>query len=373
MKASPHFDTVSRVIETLVKSGVEDGLLTHAAAFYGRLKDPLPDFKYQWLPEGRDIFDLASLTKALVTTPLVFRSVAQRGLSFDDTLNVWLGPHHASILDPRLSNLTIRSLLKHESGLPAWRNFWVCHLDDQGPVVSKDPQTFRDRLVGGLNRAAQSLCAEYPRQLYSDVGFLLLGLCLAEAEQRSIADQFFEMIVMDLQIPRDTFELYLGGVDTLLLPRTVPTAFCALRGRLLVGEVHDENAASLGGIQGHAGLFGTGEAVANYLHKLFLSPLGREVLATNADAIEFPLGNPPNEGLMGWRQGADPSSLPFAHGNAMGHMGFTGVAFWVCPQAQDYAILLTNRVSGGRTRPGIAALRREVFAALAQLRSCQAR
>ena len=369
MSASLQLETVSRTIETLVQASVQGGLLTHAAAFYGRLKNPAPEFCYQWLPEKRDIFDLASLTKALVTTPLVFRSVAQRGLSLEDTLETWLGRQHATILDQRLLKLTIRSLLRHESGLPAWRNFWICHLGTQSPATLNDPQLIRMRLLEGLNRAAQDLCTKDPRQIYSDVGFLLLGLCLAEVEQKSIATQFFEMVQADLKVGCDALELYTGGVDPSVVARTVPTAFCALRGRLLVGEVHDENAASLGGMQGHAGLFGTGPAMASYLHHLFLSPLGQDVLTRNARAIEFPLRDPPNEGLLGWRQGADSSSMPFAQGNAMGHMGFTGVAFWVCPQAQDYAILLTNRVSGGRTRPGIAALRREVFAALAQLRS----
>lgn len=368
MAASSDVDTVSGTIERLVQHSVDSGLVTHAAAFYGRLEDPGPHFSFHFLPEERDIFDLASMTKALVTTPLVFRSVAAKGISLDATLETWLGSIKAKVLDPRLRSLTIRSLLKHQSGLPAWRNFWICHLGIDSPELLNDGQLVRRRLIEGLNRAASDLCIDQPRQLYSDVGFLLLGFCLAEVEEKSISTQFLTMLEHDLNTTSSDLEFYLGGVNARAIARTVPTAFCPLRGRLLVGDVHDENAASLGGIQGHAGLFGTGRAVARYLHGLFVSPLGQDVLGQNAGEIVLPPGDPPNEGLLGWRQGADASSIPFAQGNAMGHMGFTGVAFWVCPQAEDYAILLTNRVSGGRTRPGIAALRRDVFGALAKLR-----
>jgi CubicO group peptidase (beta-lactamase class C family) len=362
-------DAVSRTIERLIDHSIQSGLLTHGAAFYGRLKSPYPDFCVQKLPDQRDIFDLASMTKALVTTPLVFRSVKARGLSLGATVETWLGRNRAEIFDSRLRGLTIKSLLKHQSGLPAWRNFWVCHLGLESPETLKNTHLIRQRLIEGLNRASKQLKVDNPPQLYSDVGFLLLGLCLTEIEQKSLSSQFWEMIEKDLMIPVDSLELYVGGVEPENVDRAVPTAFCALRGRILVGEVHDENAASLGGIQGHAGLFGTGNGVGRYLSALFNSSLGNEVLMGNGAEIVLPPGDPPNEGLLGWRQGADPSSMPFAQGNAMGHMGFTGVAFWVCPQAEDYAMLLTNRVSGGRTRPGIAALRRDVFASLAQLRS----
>lgn len=362
-------EAVSRTVERLIDDSIQTGLLTHGAAFYGSLKSPYPDFCVQRLPDQRDIFDLASMTKALVTTPLIFRSLMARGLSFDATVETWLGPNRAEIFDPRLRALTIKSLLKHQSGLPAWRNFWVCHLGLESPETLKNNHHIRKRLVEGLNRASRQMQLDHPPQLYSDVGFLLLGLCLAEVEQQDISSQFREMVEKDLMVPFDGLELYVGGVGPENRGRAVPTAFCPLRGRLLVGEVHDENAASLGGIQGHAGLFGTGNGVGRYLSALFNSSLGKEVLVRNAAEIVLPPGDPPNEGLLGWRQGADSSSITFAQGNAMGHMGFTGVAFWVCPQAEDYAMLLTNRVSGGRTRPGIAALRREVFAALAQLRS----
>lgn len=367
MPAPTILNDLSGTIDEMVKSCVASGLLTHAVALYGCLDDSAPQFLYRHVPQGRDIFDLASMTKALVTTPLVFRSLKSLGLGFDVTLGQWLGSS-AKLLDPRLQRLTVKSLLQHESGLPAWRNFWICHLGVDSPEVLCDPVRIRERLLLGVNRAAEQLETGTRRQVYSDVGFLLLGFCLSETSGRPLAELFSDLLQKELNVASDGLELSFG-VESHKLLRAVPTAYCAFRNRHLVGEVHDENAASLGGVQGHAGLFGTGEGVALFLHALARSSLGIEVLDRNADALVLPPGDPPNEGLLGWRQGADPSSYPFAKGASMGHMGFTGVAFWVCPRARDYAILLTNRVCSGRNRPGIAALRRDVFTALAQLRS----
>lgn len=358
--------TVFKTIEGLVQGGVGSGLFTHAMALYGRLDEKHPRFAYRHLPEGRDIFDLASMTKALVTTPLVFRSLLAQGFDVEVTVGRWLGASRVQGLDPRLCALTVRSLLAHISGLPSWRNFWMCHLGVESPETLRDPQMIRERLMAGLNRAAGHLQVS-PSQVYSDVGFLLLGFCLTELEARPLRTLFFEMLVGDLKLDPAACGLWLG-VPGEKISQAVPTAYCEVRRYLLMGEVHDENAASLGGVQGHAGLFGAAEAVAAYLCALADSPLGRDVLQRNAAALVLPPGDPPNESLLGWRQGADASSYPFAEGGAMGHMGFTGVAFWVCPRAQDYAILLTNRVWGGRTRAGIAAFRQGVFSALAQLR-----
>jgi CubicO group peptidase (beta-lactamase class C family) len=233
----------------------------------------------------------------------------------------------------------------------------VCHLG--APL---DPARFEARVIEGLNRAAAAAAAPGP-QVYSDLGFLLLGLALARAAGKNLSDQYDTMCREDLGLANRALPLAYGTTLD-LATRAIPTADCAVRGRLLQGEVHDENCASLGGVTAHSGLFGTGGAVARFLHALAASPLGMRLLADNAEARRLPPGEPPNESLLGWRQGADPSSSPFGDGAAMGHMGFTGVAFWVWPERRAYAIFLTNRVIGGRTRPGIAAARREVFSAL---------
>jgi CubicO group peptidase (beta-lactamase class C family) len=335
------------------------GLFTHGYVAFGSLEDERPSYVHQELPDGRDVFDLASLTKALVTTVLCFHLKNKGELDFSRTLEEWLGKDKVSDLAPELRQLTVLSLLRHDSGLPAWRNFWINHLGVDSPDRTADLRRGRHLMVEVLNRSALPLKPSLG-QVYSDVGFILLGLCLERATGEN------EMMLFDGIRPKNLLLGYGPSLD--ISSRAVPTAECKLRRKLLQGEVHDENCASVGGVSGHAGLFGTGEALARYLHLLAQSPAGKQLLEENARARILPVQTPPNEALLGWRQGADPSSLPFGNGSAMGHMGFTGVAFWVCPDSGHYAILLTNRVISGRLNPGIAAMRRAVFTALETLR-----
>lgn len=354
----------SRVIAEVLAKAVADDFITHAYAAYGRLTEAKPRFAYGYLPESRDVFDLSSLTKALVTVPLVYRAIYKGEIALDSTIGAWLGVQRNELPLP-MQALTIRSLLRHESGLPAWRNFWVNHLGIDSPSSLADPAQRKVRVLEVFHRVSKEIGTQQ-KSIYSDVGFLLLGLTLELKRGTDIGVQFSDFAMTDLGLLTDGLPLDFA-TRLKMDARMVPTAYCALRGRLLVGEVHDENCASLGGVTAHAGLFGTGEAICRYLRELARSPVGAAMLADNESARHIPPGTPPNAALLGLRQGADQSSETFGDGVAMGHLGFTGTAFWICPERRDYAILLTNRVHGGRQRPGIQALRREVFRALEKL------
>ncbi len=339
--------------------------MTHGYCTYGNIASPEPSYSYLLSPDGRDVFDLASLTKALVTTPLLYALKVDGKLDFSSRLADWLRGDKLADLDRVLQELSVLELLRHQSGLPAWRNFWINHLGVESPDRLNSPQRIKFRTVAALNRAAKDLSSS-KAQVYSDVGFILLGLCLERVEGLDLMVQF-ERFTNSLGVDARNLPLDFGpGLN--VKDRSVPTGECKLRRRELYGEVHDENCASLGGIAGHAGLFGTGEALGRFLHLLSRSRAGALLLKENAAARILPVGTSANESLIGWRQGADPSSLPFGDGAAIGHMGFTGVAFWLCPESGQYAILLTNRVLAGRLRPGIASLRREVFSVLGMLR-----
>jgi CubicO group peptidase (beta-lactamase class C family) len=337
------------------------GLFTHVAAAAGRLDDATAPFAWAELPDGREIFDLASLTKAIVTVPLVFRAVARGGMDLDATVGAWLGARASADLDERLQALSIRSLLAHQSGLPAWRNFWTCFLGCSDESALRARRV--DRLVAGLNRAAAALDPQR-RYAYSDVGFLLLGLVLERRGGTDLAEQFDGICRDELGLDAASLPLQYPAALSRALERCVPSAYCSVRERLLCGEVHDENCAGLGGVTGHAGIFGSAAGVARFLVALAASPSGAALLAANAAARCIPPGEPPNEPLVGWRQGGDRSASAFAEGLGMGHLGFTGTAFWVSPERRTYAILLTNRVIGGRIRPEIVAFRRAAFTAL---------
>ena len=349
-------------IPNIVASYKSKGLFTHAFVARGRLADLSPYYVHKDFADAADVFDLASLTKALVTTPLLFRWRDRCGLTFEQSVGEWLGAAPLA-LDARLKALTVRDLLMHTAGLPAWRNFWICRLDDRTNErdINRDLLLSHEMLT--LNRVAESF-AKGGASVYSDVGFIILGLLLEAASGQDLDQQFKDLCAADLGLNADG--LRLG------FPRSNPhfdafisTGTCLIRGRELRGEVHDENCAALGGVAGHAGLFGTGEAVCSFISSLGRAVVGQRLFAENAHARQLPLQIPANEALLGWRQATTPSSLPFGQGAAMGHMGFTGCAFWLWPEIGEYVTLLTNRVISGRTSPEITAMRHDIFKALA--------
>jgi CubicO group peptidase (beta-lactamase class C family) len=325
----------------LVEEHLRAGFFTHVYAEAGLLTARSPSFSWFHEPGGMDIYDLSSLTKALATTVLSFQAADSYHLRLEDRVEHWL--RESLPLPSPLGGFTIQSLLRHEAGFAAWTNaFTACG------------QTRRS-LLAILQDAARSL-PHVGHSVYSDIGFLLLGEVLERLDGVSLRDQFDSLCGDILRLDRREFPI--GFLpDESLRPRCVETSYCPLRGRWLKGEVHDENCWALGGATGHAGLFGSGRAVGEFLRHLAGSRLGSTVLRENAAA----LASPPNEPLMGWRQAADFSSETFGGGYAMGHMGFTGTAFWVEPKSLRYAVLLTNRVRSSRISPLTRPFRRRAF------------
>jgi len=361
----------------LVDSHLSCGFFTHLYAETGRLASPTPSFTCEHLPDGRDIFDLSSLTKALATTPLVFKLAAQFRLNIGAGVESYAGGSKegtlatiGDVLDcapdvrglrnalvPAVRQITLESLLTHSSGLPAWRCLFAQCNGRQRNWVEM------------LNDAAKNP-PNVGRSVYSDVGFILLGAMIEALGAAPIDVQFDSLCFDYLQFDQRPHPLQYTPVDNLRI-RCVSAGTCKLRGRELIGEVHDENCWALGGVTGHAGMFGTGPALGLFLKALARTPVGRSVLSANRARLRSGL----NEALLGWRQGADSSSETFGpgpedlenFGKAMGHMGFTGTAFWVNPSDETYAVLLTNRVISGRVSPLTRPFRRRAFELLWQL------
>ncbi len=320
---------------------LQAGHFTHIYAACGYFDQVDPIACYSCLPEDRSIFDLASLTKALVTTPLIYQEAIESGLSMAASVGTWLG-RAATKLDPPLLAMSIESLLSHNSGLPAWRNFWI-HRLGIGPI---DQSSRHSHIETILNRHASAI--KPPGEFtYSDLGFILLGLIL-EKRKNSGLDRVFRQFRDGLVKGGCRDEWLDFAPSRAICQRAVPTSTCALRGHVLCGEVHDENCAALGGVSGHAGLFGSGPAVIDYLRRLVASEIGQRVVETNAARLQ-PGGDP----LMGWRQR---SRLPMPK-LVFGHLGFTGTAFFLDRRAKCYGVLLTNRVISGRLAPWIAGFR----------------
>ena len=294
------------------------------------------------------IFDLASLTKVLATATVAAVQVSQTALSLDTPVSALL-PAWSS--EDR-ARVTARDLLEHCSGLPAHRKYF--------------------ETLAGQPAFEHAICKEalcyVPRtqSLYSDPGFMLLGFLLESSDAQSLDEQFA------------LWRTAVGIVDPITFrpPRqwrdhTAPTEIDPWRGRLLVGEVHDENAAALGGIAAHAGLFGTAAAVggcARWWLSLLTGHDDRTTGVTSSTAATFAERSsvPGSSRALGWDTMLPTSSSGTRmSARAIGHTGFTGTSLWLDPATDLYAVLLTNRVHPTRANDQIQPVRRAFHDAIA--------
>ncbi len=206
-------------------------------------------------------------------------------------------------------------------------------------------------------RAICGLPLEYAprsRAVYSDLGFILLGSLVAQGS--SLEDRFA------------AFWPQAGSGEELQFqppvrwrPRIAPTEIDPWRGRLLVGEVHDENCFAMGGVGGHAGLFGTASAVGAFARHVLQVLDGRTGAFSRASAIEFTTRRPDvahSSRALGWDTMLPTSSCgTLMSARAFGHTGFTGTSLWLDPEAGCYVVLLSNRVHPSREGDGIATVR----------------
>jgi CubicO group peptidase (beta-lactamase class C family) len=332
--ASPELE-----LKNLLQNELQQGYFTAAYVESGRLDQAQPALQYFTSAAGH-IFDLASLTKALVTGPLVHLALKAENLDVKAPLAAWAPKDIA--LPSSLLQLTTDEVLGHVSGLPAWWNFWMHHLDEKQRPTRADALGIMEHVFSRIPIGTEK------KDLYSDVGYILLGYLLEKKAKKSPKPWLFETMTEpfgyapDLNLPRESY---------------ISTGFCKIRERELRGEVHDENCAAFGGISGHAGLFGSGPAVSQYLKTLLRDSQGVQYFEANEKVRRATQ----REGLLGFRRGNGLSAALFANGNGMGHLGFTGTAFWLEWSSKKYGIFLSNRVISGRVSPRITDIRRKVF------------
>jgi serine-type D-Ala-D-Ala carboxypeptidase len=286
------------------------------------------------------IYDLASLTKVLATATLAADAITRDRLSLTDRLAdlvpAWTGADRRDV--------TVQQLLEHASGLPAHRPYFVS-LETGAAIVS-------------------AICAEpleYPpgtQSVYSDTGFILLGQILEHVLGDPLATLFDAWRAE--QVP-DAHPLGYQPPDT-WIARIAPTEVDAWRGRLLHGEVHDENAAVMGGVAAHAGLFGTASAVGAiarwWMRMADQSTLHQRFLTRGAV--------PGSSRALGWDTMLPTSSCGTRMtASAAGHTGFTGTSLWLDRDLDRYVVLLTNRVHPSRRGEAMQRVRPALHDALA--------
>jgi CubicO group peptidase (beta-lactamase class C family) len=285
-------------------------------------------------PAGEDtIFDLASLTKVIASASAAMRLVETGRLGLPDRvsahLSAWQGQDRAHVV--------VRDLLEHCAGLTAWMPF--------------------HQSCTGTNEVTRAICelpleyAPWTQAVYSDLGFMLLGDILETAGGQPL----------DVQVQAVTAGLELAyRPPAAWTARTAPTGHDAWRGRLLVGEVHDENAWALEGVAGHAGLFGSAAAVGGFA-RLVLRTFHEETALGRPDTLERFVTRstvPRSSRALGWDTMLPTSSCGTRMSpRAVGHTGFTGTSLWIDPARDVYVVLLTNRVHPTRKGEGLKRLR----------------
>jgi CubicO group peptidase (beta-lactamase class C family) len=309
------------------------------------------------------LYDLASLTKPLTTATATLSLLQEKRLGLDDPLEGVLPELQGSAV----GRATLFHLLNHSSGLPGWRPLYE-RLADQnrmqpGFLGSEAAKATALRLI----RDEALLFPVGSRSLYSDLGFMLLGFAVERAAGCSLAvycgERIYDPIGAGPLFFIGRHGTPVGGsqgrpVD---LTRVAPTEDDEWRGRLLRAEVHDENAYALGGIAGHAGLFGTAGAVLTLSGCWLDGYLGRGSVLRPEWVRRFASRQVQTAGSS-WGLGWDTPSAPSSSGTKLsaesfGHLGFTGTSLWIDPAAGLEVVLLTNRVHPTRKNDKIREFR----------------
>lgn len=342
--APTHEDKISRLLAERITAGdfpsaayaiAERGKVLFAAALGHSVVEP-----YRIAASLNTIYDLASLTKPLVTGLLCTRRIEAGELTLDSSI-----AHYLSEFDrPDKNAITLRHLLTHTSGLPAWRPLYI--------------------LADGERERVASTIASEPleyepgtRIVYSDLGFIALGLLLERMTGSQIAELAHREIIQPLRLLTTFFNPEVALQTGIAACETGNTyerqtsegmekvGYANWREHLIWGEVHDGNAHFLGGAAGHAGLFSTATETVKLANQ-FLASLSRSLSAETCALFRTNMTEGLNEARsLAWQLAATPESAagPALPPDSFGHSGFTGTSCWIDPDAARVFVLLTNR------------------------------
>ncbi len=309
------------------------------------------------------IFDLSSLTKPFATSVAMMLLLKERKIGLDDRVTRFF--HNFGVYGK--THMTFRHLLTHSSGLAAWRPYYkeILHIERRegrinflgthGAKAYTYQQIQRERLEAPSGT----------RSTYSDLGFMLLGAVIEEVSGQTLDRFCHERIFRPLGL-RTT-----GFVDLSLLrtrrlePVTemiAPTERCPWRKKILCGEVHDDNAYAMGGVSGHAGLFGTAKDLGTLLSRLKDCYGNAHPWIPQHIVQEFwtcDRSVPDSTWALGWDTPSPTESSTGTHfsPHSVGHLGFTGTSAWLDLERDRQVILLTNRVHPSRDNDAIRTFR----------------
>lgn len=352
--AAAGFDPIRlRRAAEILEDGVRDGLFPGGTVWVSRRGiDALvcsagrTEFGGGVEVDEHTLFDLASVTKPVATGSAMLLLAQEGRLHFGEPVTDFFGDRKL----PHLAGVTLRHLLTHTSGLPAWRDLY-----SRGQT--------RDEAIDELF----AIPPDNPpgaRYVYSCLGYIILHLAAQEVSGRRF-DEFCRERIFEP----------MGMLSTMFNPPAdgcviAATDHCPARKRKLVGEVHDGNAWALGGVSGNAGLFSTAADLAIFCRNITCESAGGSspLLGPTALRKVFENAIPQSTGgqSIGWFTASN-DMLPagdFASCEAIGHSGFTGTAVVIDPGWELFAILLTNRVCREDDGVRFRHLRRRLFNAV---------
>ena len=297
---------------------------------------------------NESIYDVASLTKVLSTTPVAMKLIQKKLLSLD----FYLSDFYPEFNSGNKKEVTIRHLLTHSSGLPAYVEYYKINsinpeLDIINDIVNLDLEYIPDE-----------------KMVYSDLGMILLYDIIkkvSNSDLDKLSNKYFYK-------PFNMINTYFNPInDDIVVPTEYDKHY---RMKLIKGEVHDENAYILNGVSGHAGLFSNSTDIGTF-SKFFLNEgvlLGRRYLKKDLiRTFTSKTKNPVNsDRALGWDTPSDRGSSAgdyFSTGS-YGHLGFTGTSLWIDPNEEIIIVFLTNRVYPTRNKNGMYNVRRNLHNSL---------
>ncbi|MEW6271483.1 MAG: serine hydrolase domain-containing protein [Thermodesulfobacteriota bacterium] len=351
------FSAVERALEEAAQKGVFPGavllvsrggetLLERAVGCRSLEPDKVP-------MRAEVVFDLSSLTKPLATTLAVMLLVKDRRLDVEDRVTRFF--HNFGV--HQKTHVTFRHLLTHSSGLAAYRPFYkeIAQLERKGRPNFVASREAKEWVFEQIHREKLQ-SAPGTRAVYSDLGFMLLGQ-LVETVSGQTLDRFCRARIFAPLGLRATSFIDLSQIRTKrvepIAEMIAPTQRCPWRKRILCGEVDDENAFAMGGVAGHAGLFGSARDVDHLANRLKAAWRGEPGLLP-ADMIDrmwtVDASVPGSTRTLGWDS---PAPVRSSAGTRMsprtvGHLGFTGTSLWMDLERDVNVTLLTNRVHPSR-------------------------
>jgi len=347
-----HPDRIREAVEEAISKGVFPGAvllcaLDHRIVFHDAfgMADLFENRKMQ----KHSIFDLASLTKPLATTLAISKLMEKGKLSLDQQIGTIL----AEFQNSDKARITIDMLLRHRSGFPAHRHYYLDILHS-----GKEPRPYLRDLL--MKEPLESIIGE--KEVYSDLGFMVLAWIIERVSGQQL-DRFVSheiyaplgidrLFFMELNREREKFKLWQG--------QFAATQQCPWRKRVLRGEVDDDNAYAVGGIEGHAGLFGDALSVYRLCSEILKVLQGKPSTVLAKDIIKtFVKKDKGFERVAGFDTPSkhESSSGRFFSESSIGHLGFTGTSFWIDPENGLIIVLLTNRVHPSRSGEGIKKFR----------------